>query len=142
LQTTAEEWPQALRQWPGLQSVVMIERERRVLPPEGVPVGSQMPPTITRHYYLSSLAPQAPRLLKAIRAHWGIENSLHWVLDVAFGEDECRVRKDHAAQNLATLRKLTLNLLRQDTQAKCGVKARRKMAGWDDDYLLHILAGP
>ncbi len=142
LQATAAEWPQALRQWRGLQSVVMIERERRVLPPEGVPVGSQVTPTITRHYYLSSLTPQAPRLLHAIRAHWGIENSLHWVLDVAFGEDECRTRKDHASQNLATLRKLTLNLLRQDTQAKCGVKARRKMAGWDDDYLLHILAGP
>jgi len=142
LKTTLEEWPQALQQWPGLQTVVMIERARRVLPPEGVPAGATLVPTVTRHYYLSSLAPQAPRLLHAIRAHWGIENSLHWVLDVAFDEDDCRVRTDHAPHNLATLRKLTLNLLRQDSQAKCGIKARRKLAGWDDDYLLRILAGP
>lgn len=142
LQTTPEEWPQALRQWPGLQSVVMIERQRSVLPPEGVPVGSQVVPTVTRHYYLSSLAPQAARLMNAIRAHWGIENSLHWVLDVAFGEDDCRVRRDHAPHNLATLRKLTLNLLRQDTKTKCGIKGRRKMSGWNEDYMLRILAGP
>jgi len=142
LQTTPEEWPQALRQWPGLQSVVMIERQRSVLPPEGVPVGSQVVPTLTRHYYLSSLAPQAARLMNAIRAHWGIENSLHWVLDVAFGEDDCRVRRDHAPHNLATLRKLTLNLLRQDTKTKCGIKGRRKMSGWNEDYMLRILAGP
>ncbi|HVF09959.1 MAG TPA: ISAs1 family transposase, partial [Abditibacteriaceae bacterium] len=69
-------------------------------------------------------------------------NSLHWVLDVAFNEDDCRVRKDHAPHNFATLRKIALNLLRQDQKAKCGVKARRKMAGWDDDYLLRILAAP
>jgi predicted transposase YbfD/YdcC len=142
LQTTPEEWPQALRQWPGLQSVVMIERERSILPPEGAPVGAQVVPTVTRHYYLSSLAPQAARLMHAIRAHWGIENSLHWVLDVAFGEDDCRVRRDHAPQNLATLRKLTLNLLRQDTKTKCGIKGRRKISGWDEDYMLSILAGP
>jgi predicted transposase YbfD/YdcC len=142
LQTTPEEWPQALRQWPGLQSVVMIERERTLLPPEGVPVGSQVVPSVTRHYYLSSLPPQAARLMHAIRTHWGIENSLHWVLDVAFGEDDCRVRKDHAPQNLATLRKLTLNLLRQDTKTKCGIKGRRKISGWNEDYMLRILAGP
>jgi predicted transposase YbfD/YdcC len=142
LEATPQEWPRALRQWPGLQSIVLVERERRVLQPE-IPVPSnQLVPVVTQQYYLSSLAPQASGLLEAIRSHWGIENSLHWVLDVAFSEDECRVRKDHAAQNLATLRKLALNLLRQDTKAKCGVKARRKMAGWDDDYLLRILAGP
>ena len=132
----------SLQQWLGLQSVVMVERERSVLPPEGVPVGGQVAPTVTRHYYLSSLVPQAARLMNAIRAHWGIENSLHWVLDMAFGEDDCRVRRDHAPQNLATLRKLTLNLLRQDTKTKCGIKGRRKMSGWNEDYMLSILAGP
>jgi predicted transposase YbfD/YdcC len=142
LATTPDEWPQALQQWVDLPSVVMMERERRGVPPAGVPTGGQVEPTTSRDYYLSSLAPQAPRLMHVVRAHWGIENSLHWVLDVAFGEDECRVRTDHAPHNLATLRKLSLNLLRQDSQAKCGVKARRKMAGWDDDYLLRILAGP
>lgn len=142
LATTPEEWPQALRQWPDLQCVAMVERERTVLPPEGLPLGGQVLPTVTRHYYLSSLTPQATRLLNAIRAHWGIENSLHWVLDVTFGEDDCRARKDHAPQNLATLRKLALNLLRQDTKATFSVKARRKVAGWDDDYLIRILARP
>jgi predicted transposase YbfD/YdcC len=142
LQTTPQEWPQALLQWTGLRCVVMVERERTLLPPEGVPVGASIAPTITRHFYLSSLEPQAARLLHAIRAHWGIENSLHWVLDTAFDEDACRVRRDHAPRNLATLRKLALNLLRQDTKAKAGLKARRKAAGWSNDYLLSILAGP
>jgi predicted transposase YbfD/YdcC len=85
LATTPEEWPQALRQWADLQSVVMIERERRVLPPEGLPTGAQVEPTITRDYYLSSLAPQAPRLMHTIRAHWGIENGLHWVFGCPLG---------------------------------------------------------
>ncbi len=142
LQTTPEEWPQALRNWQGLQSVVMIERERSVLPPAGVPVGGKIVPTVTQHYYLSRLAPQAWRLMQAIRAHWGIENSLHWVLDVAFNEDDCRVRRDHAPQNFATLRKLTLNLLRKDTKTKCGIKGKRKISGWNEDYMLRILAGP
>lgn len=141
LKATPDDWPQALRQWPGLQSVVMVERERSIVPPEGLLEGGQLVATVTRHYYLSSLAPEASRLQHTIRAHWGIENSLHWVLDVAFGEDDCRTRKDHAPRNLATLRKLALNLLRQDTRMKCGVKGRRKMAGWDEDYLLRILAG-
>ena len=140
LATTLGEWPLALRQWAGLRCVEMVERERTVLPPEGVPSGASLTPTVTRHFYLSSLEPEAVRLLHAIRAHWGIENSLHWVLDVAFGEDECRIRRDHAPQNLATLRKLALNLLRQDKKAKSGLKARRKAAGWNNDYLLQILA--
>lgn len=141
LQTTPQEWPQALSQWKGLRCVVMIERERIVLPPEGVPSGASLTPTITRHFYLSNLEPEATRLLHAIRTHWGIENSLHWALDVAFAEDECRIRRDHAPQNLTTLRKLALNLLRQDTKAKSGFKARRKAAGRNNDYLLCILVG-
>lgn len=120
----------------------MIERERGQMAPEGQPQGAQPQPTLTRHFYLSSLEPQAQGLMKAIRAHWSIENSLHWVLDVAFEEDRCRVRKDHAAHNFATLRKITLNLLRQDTLLKVGIKARRKVAGWDEDYLLRVLAAP
>lgn len=142
LTTAPEEWPQALQDWKGLRSLVRVERERTVLPPEGVPKGALLSPTRSRHFFLSSLEAKDERVEKAIRAHWGIENSLHWVLDVAFGEDECRIRKDHAPQNFATLRKIALNLLRQDRKAKCGVKARRKMAGWDDDYLLRILAAP
>lgn len=142
LATEPDEWPQALGAWPGLQCVVMVERERTILPPEGLPAGAVLRPQRSRHFFLSSLGVRDGRVEKAIRAHWGIENSLHWVLDVAFDEDGCRVRKDHAPQNLATLRKLALNLLRQDQKAKCGVKARRKIAGWDDDYLLLLLAAP
>lgn len=142
LSTTPEEWPQALQEWSGLQSVVMVERERTLLPPEGLPPGATLVPQSTRHFYLSSLPAEAARLGHAIRAHWGIENSLHWVLDVAFDEDDSRIRTDDAAQNICTLRKLTLNLMNQETEAKGGVKARRKAAGWDDDYLLQILAGP
>ncbi len=94
-----------------------------------------------RRYYLSSLPAEAATLLEAVRAHWGIENSVHWVFDVAFHEDECRIRKDHAPHNLATLRHLALNLPRQ-AQDKNGLKARRLRAGWDSDYLLQVLAGP
>lgn len=142
LGTTPEEWPRALQAWPGLQSVVMVERERTLLSPEGLPTGATLEPAVTRHFYLSSLPAEATRLGQAIRGHWGIENSLHWVLDVAFDEDDSRIRTDDAAQNMSTLRKLTLNLLRQDTQTKCGIKARRKIAGWNNEYLLQILAGP
>ena len=142
LTTQPEEWPEALRVWPGLQCVVMVERERTVLPVEAIPADVVLSPPRSRHFFLSSLEARDERVEKAIRAHWGIENSVHWVLDVAFGEDGCRVRKEHAPQNFATLRKIALNLLRQDQKAKCGVKGRRKMAGWDDDYLLRILAAP
>ncbi len=76
-----------------------------------------------------------------MRSHWSIENRLHWRLDVAFHEGESRVRVGHAAENFAVLRRLALRLLRQDTTAKCGIKARRLKAGWSTDYLLHILAG-
>ena len=142
LSTEPDEWPEAWRAWKGLQCLVMVERERTILPPEGLPAGAVLSPTRSRHFFLSSLGATDGRVEKAIRAHWGIENSLHWVLDVAFSEDDCRIRKQYAPQNFATLRKIALNLLRQDQKAKCGVKARRKMAGWDDDYLLRILAAP
>lgn len=85
----------------------------------------------------------AREVLHAVRSHWGIENGLHWVLDVAFREDESRVRRDNAQGNLATLRRLSLALLKQDktATAKGGVKAKRLQAGWDDDYLLTLLGG-
>ena len=130
LEATEQDWPQALAQWPGLQSLIMIERERGV--------NGDSPP-FTRHFYLSSLPPQAKTIALAVRAHWQIENNMHWCLDVALREDESRVRKDHAPRNLATLRRLVLNLMRQDKKAKCGLKARRHKAGWSNDYLLQRL---
>jgi predicted transposase YbfD/YdcC len=90
-------------------------------------------------YYLSSLPTRAKRLANAVRQHWGIENSLHWVLDVAFNEDRLRVRDRNAIENLALLNRLAVSVLRQDKTIKAGVKCKRKRAGWDDDYLLNLL---
>ena len=91
-------------------------------------------------YYISSLEPEARRFLWAARNHWGIENSVHWVPDVSFREDESRVRMGNAPENLATVRHAALNLLRQDRRPKISIKAKRKLAAWDNGYLLSILA--
>jgi predicted transposase YbfD/YdcC len=94
---------------------------------------------ITIRYFISSWRASAQAFLKHIREHWQIENGLHWVLDIAFREDACRIRKDHAPQNMATLRHMALNLLKQERSVKVGMAAKRKMAGWDDTYLLKVL---
>ena len=90
-------------------------------------------------YFISSLPPKVRRLAGAVRRHWGIENGLHWVLDVAFNEDRMRQRDRNGIENLALLNRLAVSLLRQDKSIKAGVKCKRKTAGWDDDYLLHLL---
>ena len=124
------DWLADRAQWAALRSVAVVEAVREI--------GTQT--TRERRYYLSSLPPEAPTLGRAIRGHWGIENSLHWVLDVALREDACRVRTGHAATNLATLRHLALNLLRQDTTKKRGVRTKQKIAAWDHRYLLKLLS--
>lgn len=116
--------------WPKLRTLVKVQAERYI--------GAQH--TLETRYYLSSLAAPAAHLLAAVRTHWTIENCCHWVLDIAFREDECRLRKDHGAQNFAILRHIALNCLKQERTAKVGVKNKRLRAGWDNDYLLAVLA--
>jgi predicted transposase YbfD/YdcC len=89
--------------------------------------------------YLSSLSPDAARASQTVREHWGVENSLHWVLDVAFNEDQSRVRVGNAPENLALAGKITHNLLQQETTLKRGVKTKRFLAALDESYLLKIL---
>ncbi len=118
------------RKWPGLKSIGMVTAERRV--------GGRVP--VESRYYISSLESDARRLLQATRSHWGIENRVYWVLDLSFREDESRVRSGNASENLAIIRHMALNLLRKDRTSKTSIKARRKLAGWDNDYLLSILS--
>jgi predicted transposase YbfD/YdcC len=136
-----EEWPQAA-QWHQLRSLIMVESERRIgqTGPENGTIWSES--SCERRFYLASIQPNANRALNAVREHWGIENSVHWVLDVAFNEDACRIRKENAATNMATLRHLTLNILRLDKSLKKGLKAKRLRAGWDINYLKALLAQP
>jgi predicted transposase YbfD/YdcC len=93
---------------------------------------------ISERYFISSRTGSAEEFLQYIRGHWQIENGLHWVLDIAFREDESRIRNHHAPQNMAVLRHLALNLLKQDQSVKVGIAAKRKMAGWNNDYLLKV----
>ena len=90
-------------------------------------------------YYISSAELSAPRFAHSGRGHWGVENGLHWVLDVNFNEDASRVRKGHGADNLARLRHIALNVLKADKQTKLGVKNKRLVAGWDERYLAKLL---
>jgi len=123
------QWLAQRERWCGVRSVAMIESTRQI--------GEQS--STERRYFISSLRVDAKRLGEAIRAHWGIENSMHWVLDVAFGEDQCRARVKNAAQNFAILRRIVINLLRADPSTKVGAKTKRLKASADDRYRAHIL---
>nr|WP_035627828.1 ISAs1 family transposase [Herminiimonas sp. CN] len=128
-------WLQEQNQhWSGLHSVIIIESTRELIGRNSTGIAS-----VERRYYISSLPAKAALLGKTVRAHWGIENSMHWVLDVAFREDDCRIRIGEAAQNFAILRRIALNLLKSDTTTKLGIANKRLKAGWNVDYLGRLL---
>lgn len=120
------------QEWAGLQSIVKVESIREFK-------NSDKPNETFTRYYISSLLTEATHLQRAIRLHWGIENKLHWVLDVAFCEDASRKRIGNAAQNFSILSKIALNLLKKDTATKQGIKGKRLKAAYDNDYLIKIL---
>jgi predicted transposase YbfD/YdcC len=122
----------ALSGWPGLRSVLAVESIRSVN-------GASSKVETEIRYFLSS-CPDGPAVLgQAVRAHWAVENALHWVLDVTFREDDSRVRDRTAARNLAMLRKIALNLVGRDQTTKASVRAKRKKAAWNDAYMLQLL---
>jgi predicted transposase YbfD/YdcC len=94
---------------------------------------------VARRYYFVSLPADGGRFGDAVRQHGGVENGVHWVLDVSFDEDACRICTDQGAQAFSVLRHIAFNLLKRESQNKRGIKARRKRAGWDRNYLLQVL---
>lgn len=122
-------WLEQRAAWSGLAQVVRVRARRQI--------GDQTS-TETR-YYLTSSPAHPQRLLEAVRSHWRIESDLHWSLDVTFGEDACRVRKDHAPTNLALLRRIALNLIKLQPKGKLSTRAQIKQAAWDDGFRLRLL---
>ena len=111
------------------ERLIMVESVRRTADHESV----------DQRYYVSSSAPDAERLAQAIRQHWSIENSVHWVLDMTFAEDQSRVRERQAAENLSLLRKIAMNIVRADKTKKASMRGKRRIAGWDEEYLAILL---
>lgn len=118
------------KEWKGLKGIGRVERSRYT---SG---------DITREvsYYLLSFDDNVQQFARSVRSHWQIENSLHWSLDMAFREDDSRIRKDHSPENMAIIRHMALNMIKKDDTYKQGIKAKRKRAGWDKEFLLSLLA--
>jgi predicted transposase YbfD/YdcC len=128
-QSTEIGWFADRHRWEGLQSVGMVESIREIK-------GQK---TVERRYYLSSLGLNVRLFARAVRSHWNIENKVHWVMDVCFGEDQSRARSGYAAENLATLRRLALNMLKRETRKKRSLKGKMLNASWDHAYLQRLL---
>lgn len=124
------DWLQGKENWRNLATICMVERER------------QFEDKIESEtsYYIGSVASNAKLFAQSVRDHWRVENSLHWVLDVSFREDESRIRKDNAPDNFAVLRHIALNMIKKETSLKKSIKAKRLRAGWDNNYLEKILS--
>lgn len=123
------DWLQGKEKWAGIKSITMVQRERDI---------NNKICTETS-YYISSVEKDVKRIANAIRNHWHIENSLHWVLDVTFNEDKCRIRKDNAPENVAILRHIVVNLLKQEKTFKGSIQTKRLKASWENSYMLKIL---
>ena len=117
-------------EWKRLKTLGLAISERQV---------GDAGPTVEMRFYISSLDADVKTFARAVRGHWGIENQLHWVLDVGFHEDASRLREGHAPENLALIRRMAVSLLQKETKTKQGIAGKRKKAGWDDDYLLEVL---
>jgi predicted transposase YbfD/YdcC len=128
-QSDCLDWFADKEKWEGLKSVGMVESVREV----------KGKTTVERRYFLSSLPLGVETFARAVRGHWGVENKLHWVLDVCFREDQSRAREGYAAENLATLRRLAVNLLKREKTKKRGIRGKMLNAGWDLPYLLRLL---
>jgi predicted transposase YbfD/YdcC len=128
-QSAELDWFADKQKWEGLKSVGMVESIREV-------DGQH---SVERRYFLSSLALGVETFARAIRSHWGVENKVHWIMDVCFREDQSRARTGYAAENLATLRRLALNLLKQEKTKKRGIRGKQLNAAWDNAYLLRLL---
>jgi predicted transposase YbfD/YdcC len=128
-QSAELDWFADRTEWEGLRSVGMVESIREI--------GEQR--TVERRYYLMSVPLGVESFARAARGHWGVENKVHWVLDVCFREDQSRARAGHAAENLATLRRLALNVLKREKTKRRGMKGKQLNAGWDHAYLLRLL---
>ena len=127
--TDAIGWLKEHHHWHGLKTIIKIESE--------VEIKGQK--TFETRYYITSLLPDPQKILTAIRSHWAVENSLHWVLDMSFGDDQSRIRKGAAPENITVIKHLALNLLRQAQQKRQSIKRLRKTAGWDDNTLRNII---
>jgi predicted transposase YbfD/YdcC len=123
------DWLQERHAWPGLKSVVMVESTREL---------SGKTERETR-FYITSLVLLATQIGPLVRDHWAVENSLHWILDMVFRDDECRLRTDHAPANFTTLKHMALNLIRR-AKTKDSIRLRRKVAAWDDEFLISLVA--
>ncbi len=125
----AIDWLEEQHDWAGLRSIVMVESVREII------AGKTESET---RFYISSLAADAERQGEAIRGHWGVENSHHWVMDMVFRDDECRIRKDNAPANFATIKHIASNLMRR-AAGKHSMRVKRRLAAWDDSFLARVI---
>lgn len=121
-------WLEERHHWPGLKAVVMVQSKREI----------KGDVKTVRQFYIASLNREPEEMATFIRNHWQIENNLHWVMDVTFRQDECRIRTGDAAANFATIKHAAVNLLRRDP-GKMSIPQKRHSAAWDDDYMYKII---